>query len=75
MTLNFNTGLSSADSRDLQFGAVFWLSFRGTFSVIRRCIDKKTNKVCAVKIVDVGKMTSSCGLTESGRTVLKSNTA
>ncbi|XP_020902386.1 peripheral plasma membrane protein CASK isoform X2 [Exaiptasia diaphana] len=38
---------------------------KGTFSVIRRCVDKKTNKVCAVKIVDVSKMTSSCGLTES----------
>ncbi|KAK3754014.1 hypothetical protein QZH41_020292, partial [Actinostola sp. cb2023] len=38
---------------------------KGSFSVIRRCVDKKTNKICAVKIVDVHKMTSSCSLSES----------
>lgn len=37
---------------------------KGTFSVIRRCFDKRSDRVCAVKIVDVAKMTSSSGLTE-----------
>ncbi|EDO39364.1 predicted protein [Nematostella vectensis] len=37
---------------------------KGTFSVIKKCTDKKTNRVCAVKIVDVSKMRASSGLTE-----------
>ncbi|RMX60699.1 hypothetical protein pdam_00014529 [Pocillopora damicornis] len=37
---------------------------KGTFSVIRRCFDKRSDRVCAVKIVDIAKMSSSSGLTE-----------
>ncbi|XP_020621594.1 peripheral plasma membrane protein CASK-like isoform X2 [Orbicella faveolata] len=37
---------------------------KGTFSVIRRCFDKRNERVCAVKIVDLAKMSSSSGLTE-----------
>lgn len=37
---------------------------KGTFSVIRRCFDKRNDRVCAVKIVDIAKMSSSSGLTE-----------
>ncbi|XP_068732221.1 peripheral plasma membrane protein CASK-like [Montipora capricornis] len=37
---------------------------KGTFSVIRRCFDKRGDRVCAVKIVDLAKMSTSSGLTE-----------
>lgn len=37
---------------------------KGTFSVIRRCFDKLGDRVCAVKIVDLPKMSSSSGLTD-----------
>jgi len=37
---------------------------KGTFSVIRRCFDKRGDRVCAVKIVDTAKMSSSSGLSE-----------
>ncbi|CAH1781976.1 unnamed protein product [Owenia fusiformis] len=36
---------------------------KGPFSVVRRCIHKKTGQQFAVKIVDVAKFTSSPGLT------------
>lgn len=45
--------------------------YRGTFSVIRRCFDKLGDRVCAVKIVDLPKMSSSSGLTDEGRNYLE----
>ena len=35
--------------------------------MIRRCLDKRGERVCAVKIVDIAKMSSSSGLTEEGK--------
>uniref|UniRef100_A0A8C6ZW03 Peripheral plasma membrane protein CASK n=1 Tax=Nothoprocta perdicaria TaxID=30464 RepID=A0A8C6ZW03_NOTPE len=47
------------------------LSFRGPFSVVRRCINRETGQQFAVKIVDVAKFTSSPGLSTEGRRDLK----
>lgn len=43
------------------------MTFRGPFSLVRRCIHRQTGQQFAVKIVDVGKFTSSPGLSTSGK--------
>lgn len=48
----------------------FILSFRGPFSLVRRCIHRQTGQQFAVKIVDVAKFTSSPGLSTSGEYTL-----
>ncbi|KAG1690280.1 Peripheral plasma membrane protein CASK [Nymphon striatum] len=48
------------------FARIMNLSTRGPFNVVKRCIHRKTNKLFAVKIVDVAKFTASPGLCTDG---------
>ena len=53
--------------RSLAQPVVFYLCFRGPFSVVRKCIHRQTGQMFAVKIVDVAKFTSSPGLSTNGK--------
>lgn len=47
------------------------MSYRGPFSIVRRCIHRESNQQFAVKIVDVGKFTASPGLSTAGMYIIK----
>lgn len=51
----------------IYFIFVFRSSFRGPFSIVRRCIHRESNQQFAVKIVDVAKFTASPGLSTAGK--------
>lgn len=45
---------------------IFFLRYRGPFSLVKRCVHRQTGQQFAVKIVDVASFTSSPGLSTSG---------
>ena len=46
--------------------SLFIYSFRGPYSIVRKCVQRDTQDIFAVKIVDIEKFISSPGLTIDG---------
>ena len=56
--------MSSDDEDDVLFDDIYELQEvigKGPFSLVRKCLHRQTEEEFAVKIVDVGKFTSSPG--------------